>query len=131
MIRETFDVLGQDDTDLDSICEPSLLPPSRNAFASNPCFVFGSSRDESGNRSRENLDTFRPLPAEMFFIWQTFVEIVSPFVHILHVPTVAKAIHGCRGRVNTLEPCMEPLTFAISMATVNSMTEEEVGTFQL
>lgn len=81
--------------------------------------------------NKENLDELRPLPAEMFFIWQSFVEIVSPFVHILHVPTVAKAIHGCRGRINTLDPSMEPLMFAISMATVNSLTDEEVRVIHL
>lgn len=110
----------------DSFGEPTFLPLKNNTFASNPCFLY-SNRNEDGNKSRENLDAIRPLPAEMFFLWETFVEIVSPFVHILHVPTMAKAIHGCRGRVNTLDPSMEPLTFAISMATVNSMTEEEVG----
>lgn len=130
VIREAFDELSDLDGCVDSTYEPSLLPPDGNAFASHPCFVFanGSGKDENSNR--ENLDAFLPLPAEMFFIWQTFVEIVSPFVHILHIPTVEKMIHVCKGRINTLEPSMEALAFAISMTTVNSMTEEEVGTNQ-
>lgn len=128
MIRDTFDELGDMEACVDSTHEPSLLPPGESASASHPCFVFDKGSSKDGNSNRENLDALRPLPAEMFFIWQTFVEIVSPFVHILHVPTVEKMIHGCKGRINTLEPSMEVLAFSISMATVNSMTEEEVGT---
>lgn len=128
MIRETFDELGDLDTSVDSPYEPSLWPPGENASASHPCFVFDNGSGKDGNRNRENLDALRPLPAEMFFIWQTFVEIVSPFVHILHIPTVEKMIHGCKGRIDTLESSMEALGFAMSMATVNSMTNEEVDT---
>lgn len=127
MIRETFDELGNLDTCVDSTYEPSLLPPGENASASHPCFIFDNGSGKDGNSDRENLDALRPLPAEIFFIWQTFVEIVSPFVHILHKSTVEKTLHGCKGRINTLEPSMEALAFAISMATINAMTEEEVG----
>lgn len=130
MIRETFDELGDLDTYVNAH-EQSLLPLNENASVSHPGFLFDSNRVKIGNNIREELDDLRPLPAEMFFIWQTFVEIVSPFVHILHIPTVEKMIYGCKGRINTLEAPMEALTFGISMATVNAMTEEEVGTARI
>ncbi|ETS81051.1 hypothetical protein PFICI_06053 [Pestalotiopsis fici W106-1] len=126
IIRETFDELAPEDTDNDSTYESNLLPPAKSTFAVNPCFVFGNSKGDGAESNMENLDKLRPLPAEMFFIWQTFVDLVSPFVHILHVPTVGKAIHGCRGRIDALDSSMQPLMFAISMAAVNSLTVEEV-----
>lgn len=126
IIRETFDELAPEDADTDSVYGSSLLPAGKSAVGGNPGFVFGNSKGDDGDKNRENLDKLRPLPAEMFFIWQTFVDLVCPFVHILHVPTVGKIIQGCRGRINSLDSSMEPLMFAISMAAVNALTQEEV-----
>ncbi len=76
----------------------------------------------------DDLRDLRPLPSQMLFIWQVFVENVGPFVQILHSPTMRKVMEEGWGRTGALDPSMEPLMFAISMAALNPLTEEEVQT---
>ncbi|KAK7423570.1 hypothetical protein QQX98_001028 [Neonectria punicea] len=85
-------------------------------------FVFGK------NVGPGSLDALNPLPSQMLFIWQTFVESVDPFIKVLHVPTMDKVVRGLRGNFSTLGPNMEPLLFAISFAAIASMEDPDVVT---
>ncbi|KAF7547338.1 hypothetical protein G7Z17_g7799 [Cylindrodendrum hubeiense] len=85
-------------------------------------FVFGN----SGNSG--NLEALNPLPSQMLFIWQTFVENVDPFIKVLHIPSIDKIIRDLRGNFSSLGPNMEPLLFAISLAAIASMDDEAVAT---
>ncbi|KAI0426723.1 hypothetical protein F5Y09DRAFT_333936 [Xylaria sp. FL1042] len=60
-------------------------------------------------------ESLRPLPSQVFYIWEIFVENVDPFIKVLHVPTIGRTIKEAKA-----------LMFAISLAAVTSLREEEV-----
>ncbi|KPM34808.1 hypothetical protein AK830_g11768 [Neonectria ditissima] len=101
----------------------SAVPELGSGVALGPQgFVFGN------NGGPGSLDALNPLPSQMLFIWQTFVENVDPFIKVLHVPTMDKIVRELRGNFSTLGPNMEPLLFAISLAAITSMEDQEVMT---
>ncbi|KAI3336881.1 hypothetical protein HD806DRAFT_517885 [Xylariaceae sp. AK1471] len=71
-------------------------------------------------------ESLQPLPSQVSYIWQIFVENVDPFIKVLHVPTVTKAIRESKGKFNSMSRGMEALMFAISLAAVTSLRENEV-----
>ncbi|RYP18681.1 hypothetical protein DL765_003816 [Monosporascus sp. GIB2] len=80
-----------------------------------------------GYKSSEvDLSKLRPLPSQIPFIWQVYVENVDPLVKILHVPTMNKIIRDCRNSMNNLSPGLEALMFAICFGSITSMEEDEV-----
>ncbi|KAH7238007.1 hypothetical protein B0J15DRAFT_376741, partial [Fusarium solani] len=122
-IKQNINAASHEDDDADSIYTPSLQSSHRTISTSTSSFIFS-------NRSRSTRDTedLRPLPSQMLFIWQTFIENVDPFIKVLHVPTVSKMIHDSRGNFDLLPPSMEPLMSSIAFASVKSLTSEEVQT---
>ncbi|EXK75975.1 hypothetical protein FOQG_19263 [Fusarium oxysporum f. sp. raphani 54005] len=80
----------------------------------------------TAHSARRTLKNLRPLPSQMLFIWQTYVENVDSFIKVLHVPTVSKLVHECHGNVDLLPSFMDPLMFSISFAAIKSLTSEEV-----
>ncbi|KAI0910424.1 hypothetical protein F4823DRAFT_637809 [Ustulina deusta] len=71
-------------------------------------------------------ENLRPLPSQVFYIWEIFVENVDPFIKVLHVPTIGKTIKEAKGKFNLMARGMEALMFAISLAAVTSLHEAEV-----
>ncbi len=43
------------------------------------------------------VENLQPLPSQIPFIWQVFVESVDTFIKVLHVPTMSKAIRESKG----------------------------------
>ncbi|KAI0862332.1 hypothetical protein F4860DRAFT_502728 [Xylaria cubensis] len=76
----------------------------------------------SASQIHENL---RPLPSQVPYIWETFVENVDPFIKVLHVPTMGRIIKEAKGKFNAMTRGTEALMFAISLAAVTSLQEEE------
>jgi hypothetical protein len=81
-IRQAVEVDGLESESL----EEKILSPSIQGVP----FFWGPTSDVS-----ENL---QPLPSQVFFIWQIFVENVDPFIKVLHVPTVEKVIRESKGK---------------------------------
>ncbi|RYP08730.1 hypothetical protein DL764_001750 [Monosporascus ibericus] len=80
-----------------------------------------------GYRSSEvDLSKLHPLPSQIPFIWQVYVENVDPLVKILHVPTMNKIIRDCRNSMKNLSPGLEALMFSIYFGSITSMEEDEV-----
>ncbi|KAI1426071.1 hypothetical protein F5Y12DRAFT_306523 [Xylaria sp. FL1777] len=71
-------------------------------------------------------ENLRPLPSQVFYIWETFVENVDPFIKVLHVPTMRKTIKEAKGKFNLMDRGTEALMFAISLAAVTSLNGDEV-----
>ncbi|KAI1304394.1 hypothetical protein F5Y03DRAFT_178425 [Xylaria venustula] len=104
----------EDDTIERDTLERRILNPSIRGVP----FFWGPS-----NVVAENL---RPLPSQVLYIWEIFVENVDPFIKILHVPTIGKIIKEAKGKFNLMARGMEALMFAISLAAVTSLHENEV-----
>lgn len=84
-------------------------------------FVFGSAEFAKA------LDGLNPMPSQMLFIWQTYVENVDPIIKVLHIPTVEKIIKGLKGNFSSCGSATEALLFAISLAAITSMDDETVS----
>ncbi|KAH6955629.1 hypothetical protein BKA56DRAFT_603369 [Ilyonectria sp. MPI-CAGE-AT-0026] len=109
------------DDDADSVYATSFQSSHRSITSSGSSFIFSNR-----SLSAASPEYLRPLPSQMLFIWQTYVENVDASIKVLHVPTVSKMIYGSRGDFSLLPPFMEPLMFSIAFAAVKSLTSEEV-----
>jgi hypothetical protein len=81
-------------------------------------------RNTSAAHQREDL---QPLPSQMLFLWQIYMDNVDPFMKILHVPTMTKVIRELRGNYHSLGPNVKALVLAISLAALMSLENEEVS----
>ena len=81
-------------------------------------------RKTSAAQPHEDL---HPLPSQMLFLWQIFMENVDPFMKILHVPSMTKVIRELRGSLSSLNPSMQALVMAIFLAAVMSLDDKEVS----
>jgi hypothetical protein len=81
-------------------------------------------RNTSAAHQREDL---HPLPSQMLFLWQTYVDNVDPFMKVLHVPTMTKIIRELRGSYHSLRPSIHALVLVISLAAIMSLDPEEVS----
>lgn len=115
-IREIFeddDTSDEDDADFTNV-------PGLKSAVGHQGFLFGYSS------SAVNLRSLHPLPSQIPFIWDVFVENVNPLTKVLHVPTMAKAIKEAKENLDCLSKSIEALLFAIYYAVVTSMSQEEV-----
>jgi hypothetical protein len=97
-------------------------PPNATAAIQEICrtpFTFGQAHTSE--------PVAQPLPSQVFFIWQTYVENVDPLIKILHVPTMNEMIRKSKGKFDNFTPGMRALMFAICLAAITSMSESDVG----
>ncbi|KAK9312808.1 transcription factor domain protein [Lipomyces starkeyi] len=80
-------------------------------------------RNTSAANQRADL---HPLPSQMLFLWQIYIDKVDPFMKVLHVPTMTKVIRELRGSYHSLGPNMQALLLVISLAAIMSLEDEEV-----
>lgn len=108
----------QFDSDSDAPAPPSdaLTEPNHQSF------IMGYSSSEV------DLKALHPLPSQIPFYWQTFLENVQPLVKILHTPTMNKVIKEVQNNLDSLSKSTEALMFAIYFATITSMNANEVHT---
>ena len=76
-------------------------------------------------------EDLHPLPSQMLFLWQLYLDNVEPFIKILHVPTMTKVIRELRGSYLSLGPSMRALVLAVSLAAIVSLEDEEVSDYHL
>ncbi|KAK9420782.1 putative Zn(2)-C6 fungal-type domain-containing protein [Seiridium unicorne] len=75
-----------------------------------------------------DLRKLHPLPSQIPFIWQVYVENVDPLVKILHVPSMNPIIRKIRSDMDNLSPGLEALMFSIYYAAITSLEDDEVKT---
>ncbi|RYP67742.1 hypothetical protein DL771_007075 [Monosporascus sp. 5C6A] len=110
---------GSDDSGDDSSPSGTVYDPYAD-HGNHHGFVLGYKSSEV------DLSKLHPLPSQIPFIWQVYVENVDPLVKILHVPTMDKIIRDWRNSMNNLSPGLEALMFAIYLGSITSMEEDEV-----
>ena len=79
------------------------------------------------NSSDVDLKPLHPLPSQIPFYWQTFLENVQPLVKILHTQTMNRVIKEVQNNLTSLSKSTEALMFSIYFATVTSMNADEVS----
>ena len=83
------------------------------------CFLLG------GTRPFASLTSFHPDPVNIFKLWQTFLDNVHPLTKLLHAPTLQKDILEAISNPGKISRTMEALMFAIYLAAVISLDDEE------
>ncbi|KAI0468508.1 fungal-specific transcription factor domain-containing protein [Xylaria cf. heliscus] len=101
---------------------PIVANPQADQHIDHHGFILGYSS------SSVDLRPLHPLPSQMLFYWQVYMENVDPIVKLLHVPTMTKIIKDLRSDMSTITPGVEALMFAIYFAAITSMDEDEVVT---
>lgn len=81
-------------------------------------------RSTSGARQKKDV---YPLPSQLLFLWQIYLDNVDPFIKILHAPTMIKTIREIRSSYESLGSSMQALVLAISLAAIMSLEDEEVS----
>lgn len=79
------------------------------------------------NSSDVNLKSLHPLPSQIPYYWQTFLENVQPLIMIIHTPTMNKVIKEVQNNLDSLSKSTEALMFSIYFATITSMHSDEVS----
>ena len=117
-VEEIREMLADQDWDSDS--DAPILPNDAVTESNHQSFIMGY------NSSDVNIKSLHPLPSQIPFYWQTFLENVHPLVKILHAPTMAKTIKEVQNNLDSLSKSTEALMFAIYFATITSMNGNEV-----
>lgn len=76
--------------------------------------------------ARHKKDVY-PLPSQMLFLWQIFVDNVDPFIKILHVPSMTKIIQEIRSSYDSLSASLQALVLSISLAAIMSLEDAEAS----
>lgn len=71
-----------------------------------------------------------PLPSQLLFLWQIYIDNVDPFIKILHVSTFSKVIGDIRGSYDKVGFSLQALILAVSLVAVMTLDEEEVNVSQ-
>lgn len=117
-VEEIREMLADQDWDSDS--DTPVLPSAAVTESNHQSFIMGY------NSSDVDIKSLHPLPSQIPFYWQTFLENVHPLVKILHEPTMAKTIKDVQNNLDSLGKSTEALMFAIYFATITSMNGTEV-----
>ncbi len=110
-----------DDQEFDSDSDAPVLPSDARTEPNHQSFIMGYSSSEV------DLKALHPLPSQIPFYWQAFLENVQPLVKILHTPTMNKVIKEVQNNLDSLSKSTEALMFAIYFATITSMNANEVS----
>jgi hypothetical protein len=117
-VEEIREMLADQDFDTDS--DTPIVPSDAVTDSNHQSFIMGYSSSDV------NLKSLHPLPSQIPFYWQTFLENVNPLVKILHVPTMSKTIKEVQNNLESLSKSTEALMFSIYFATITSMNGTEV-----
>ncbi|KAI0425366.1 fungal-specific transcription factor domain-containing protein [Xylaria sp. FL1042] len=112
---ESSDSSGDEDS-------PVAADPQTDRHIDHHGFIFGYSS------SNVDLRPLHPLPSQMLFYWQVYMDNVDPIIKLLHVPTTTKIVKELRSDMSTITPGVEALMFAIYLAAITSMEHDEVVT---
>ncbi len=119
-VDEIRELLDEHEFDSDNSDVPAVPRPNTITEPDHQSFIMGY------NSSDVNLKGLHPLPSQIPFYWQTFLENVHPFVMVVHTPTMNKVIKEVQNNLNSLSKSTEALMFSIYFATITSMNGTEV-----
>jgi hypothetical protein len=80
-------------------------------------------KNTSAGRQQDDLN---PLPSQVLFLWHIYLENVDPFIKVLHVPSITKAIHKLKGDYQSIDPSMHAIVMVVSFAAVMSLEDRVV-----
>lgn len=115
-IEELQDILDPSSSDEDDY---SSQEASSSLVTNTHGFLFGF------YSLSHSLREFHPPPLTILLMWDIYEENISPLVPILHKPTTRKQIREIADNLDVLNRHSEPLIFAIYLAVVISLSDEQ------
>jgi hypothetical protein len=109
-----------EDQEFESDSDSPIVPSTVITDPDHQSFIMGYSSSDV------NLKNLHPLPSQISFYWQTFLDNVQPLTKLMHAPTMNKVIKEVQTNLDSLSPSTEALMFSIYFATITSMSGEEV-----
>ncbi|KAF4966219.1 hypothetical protein FSARC_6104 [Fusarium sarcochroum] len=122
-IRNEMHSMNDQELDFEVDTTPEQSPPQHSGLDSDHhSFLFGY------NSADVDLTGLHPMPAQVSFLWQIYLENVEPLIKVLHIPTMSRLMTSVRRGEHELRAGDEALVFAIYYSAVTSMEKEEVQT---
>ncbi|KAF4331807.1 C6 transcription factor [Fusarium beomiforme] len=92
------------------------------AFNYDEHMIFGS------RQTAVELHTLHPDPAQLFRLWQVYLDNVNPLLKVTHTPTLQARIVDAASNLKEIPPTLEALMFGIYCMAILSLTEDECET---
>jgi hypothetical protein len=89
---------------------------------SDDLLLFGACKTDT------NLSTMHPPHAQIFKLWQIYLDNVNPLLKVTHVPTLQARIIDVVGDLDNIEPNLEALMFSIYCIAIMSLEDHECAT---
>lgn len=75
-----------------------------------------------------NLSTLHPKPAQIFKLWQIYLENVNPMLKVTHTPSLQGRIIEATNDLTNISSTLEALMFSIYCMAIVSLFEDECQT---
>ena len=92
------------------------------SFDTDDDLLFGS------RKSSVELSALHPDPAQIFRLWQNYLDNVNPLLKVTHTPSLQGRIVDAASDVTTIKPALEALMFSIYCMSILSLTTEDCQT---
>lgn len=76
-------------------------------------------------QSDANLSSLHPGQAQIFRLWQIYLENVNPLLKITHTPTLQTQIIDAAADITSISPVLEALLFSIYSIAITTLSNEE------
>ncbi len=121
---ETASLANESDDSGDEHWQQSTAHELARTPADRHGFLFGHNLQPR----RPDLQEFRPLPSQIPFLFQTYVDNVNCLIQVVYAPTVSEMVRNLTSS-NPIELTAgeEALMFAIYYAAITSMEDEDVS----
>lgn len=120
---------GSDDESDETDREDHVLQPRSVVKAWDELFNWGMYRSEHllfcSRAAGVELSTLHPSQAQIFKLWQSYLENIDPILKLTHTPTLQARIIDAASDVTKIEPNLEALMFGIYCVTINSLDQDE------
>jgi hypothetical protein len=115
---------GDSDIDNDSsdddIGEGMINEAWDHLFENNDHLLFGS------HTTAVDISTLHPEPAQIFRLWQIYLQNVNPLLNVTHTPSLQERIIEAVSDVSNISPVLEVLMFSIYCTAVLSLAADDV-----
>ncbi len=122
-VEEIREIVEEEEvSSVDEADEPDDLPDifTFKPTSGHQSFIFGYSS------STVDLRPLHPLPSQIPFFWDSYVENVDPLTKIFHVPTMSVAIKEATKGWESLNTSMEAALFSVYYSVISTMSQSEV-----
>jgi hypothetical protein len=91
-------------------------------FENNDHLLFGS------RQAAVDITALHPEPAQIFRLWQIYLENVDPLLKVTHAPSLQGRIAEAVGDLTAISPTMEALMFSIYCTAAMSLVADDIQT---